>query len=78
MSVKENAAHFFKQLESAQSDQLRQRALRSPRQFITLARKQGYKLGFSNFAEQVANLSEETIAAIFAPGVGTRRHLIRR
>lgn len=78
MLVKENAARLLKQLENAQTEQLRQRALQSPKQFITMARKQGYKLGFSNLAEQVSALSEEALASILMPGVGNRRHLIRR
>lgn len=78
MLAQENAARLWKQLNTAQSAQLRQRALKAPRQFIALAQKQGYKLSLSNFAEQVSALSEEAIAAILTPGVGNRRHLIRR
>ncbi|MCM1982021.1 Nif11-like leader peptide family natural product precursor [Lyngbya confervoides] len=78
MQVKENAARLFRRLEDSQAHQLRQRALESPARFVQLAHNHGYSLHLKNLAEEVAALSTDALAAIFTPGVGPRRHLIRR
>ena len=78
MKSNKNAARFFGQIVSIQSERLRQQALESPQLFIKLAKAQGHHLTIEHLSKQIMSLSEETIAAILAPGIGNRRHLIRR
>ncbi len=78
MTIRDNAARLFHSLENAQDQQLRQRALKNPRTFMRLAAQQGHQINLHNLEAEVARLSTEAIAAIWNPGVGPRRHLIRR
>lgn len=74
----DNAARLFHSLRSDQDQQLRQQALENPEGFVQMAEQQGYHLQVNQLAAQVAQLSEEELAAIWNPGIGPRRHLIRR
>jgi hypothetical protein len=73
-----NAARLLKIIETHQASQLRQQALNNPDKFIEMAGQQGYNFDGQNLAEEVEKLNEETIASIWNPGIGPRRHLIRR
>jgi hypothetical protein len=74
----ENAARLIKSVHEAQDRQLRLQALQEPHRFINLAEKQGYHFHLRNLTDDVAQLSEEAIASIWNPGIGPRRHLVRR
>jgi hypothetical protein len=78
MSTHINAARLHKAIYAAQDRQLRLQALQEPTTFIQLAEQRGYHFGIKNLEEEVANLSAEAIAAIWNPGIGPRRHLVRR
>jgi Nif11 domain len=78
MKTQSNAARFFSALEREQDLQLRQQALSDPQRFAELAQQHGYCLSLHQIAEEVDNLSSDVIAAIWNPGIGPRRHLIRR
>ncbi len=78
MSTQENAARLLKTIHEAQDRQMRLQALDEPKTFINLAEQQGYHFNLNNLAEDVAKLSEEAIASIWNPGIGPRRHLVRR
>jgi hypothetical protein len=73
-----NAARLLKIIETHQASQLRQEVLNHPDKFIEMAEQQGYQFAGENLAEEVEKLNEETIASIWNPGIGPRRHLIRR
>jgi hypothetical protein len=73
-----NAARFHKEIYAEQDRQLRLQAIQDPQRFIRLAEQQGYKINSNNFASEIAGLSAATIAAIWNPGIGDRRHLVRR
>jgi hypothetical protein len=78
MATQTNAARLHKEINAQQDRQLRQQALQDPQVFVSLAERQGYRLNANNLAEEVAKLSAPTIAAIWNPGIGDRRHLLRR
>jgi hypothetical protein len=78
MTSQQNAAHFFTTVEREHDRQLRQQALDEPQRFIELAKQQGYQLSLHQLADEIARLSPEAVAAIWNPGIGSRRHLIRR
>lgn len=78
MEAQCNAARLLKIIETHQDHQLRQKALQEPDKFIAMAEQQGYHLDRSHLAEEVEKLTQETVAAIWNPGIGPRRHLIRR
>ncbi|MGB8702552.1 MAG: Nif11-like leader peptide family natural product precursor [Thermosynechococcaceae cyanobacterium] len=78
MTIRENAARLIKTIEAEQDQQLRQQALNDPNQFVRLAEQQGYRFSPRNLAEEITQLSAEAIAAIWNPGIGPRRHLVRR
>jgi hypothetical protein len=78
MNTQANAARYFSVLEREQDHQLRQQALNDPQGFVELARQQGHEFSLHQIADEIAKLSSEKIAAIWNPGIGSRRHLIRR
>jgi hypothetical protein len=78
MSTQTNAARFIKDICAAEDRQLRQQSLQDPQVFIRQAAQQGYHFDLGNLDAQVATLSEEQLAAIWNPGIGPRRHLLRR
>jgi hypothetical protein len=78
MNIQGNAAHFFSHVEREEDRQLRQKALDNPIYFISLAKQQGYQLSLDHIEDEIAQLSTEKIASIWNPGIGARRHLIRR
>jgi hypothetical protein len=77
-TTQENAARLIKSIHEAQDRQLRLQALQEPQRFVNLAEKQGYHFNLNNLNEDVDKLSEEAIASIWNPGIGPRRHLVRR
>jgi hypothetical protein len=78
MKIQGNAAHFFSDIERDEDRQLRKRALENPIFFISLAKRQGYQLSLDRIEDEIAQLSPEKMASIWNPGIGARRHLIRR
>jgi hypothetical protein len=78
MTTQVNAARLHKDINAEQDRQLRLQALQDPQTFMSLAEQQGYRLNSNNLAEEVAKLSSPMIAAIWNPGIGDRRHLVRR
>jgi hypothetical protein len=78
MSTQENAARLLKTIHAEQDRQLRLQALNEPSTFINLAEKQGYCFHLKNLSEEMDQLSEEAMASIWNPGIGPRRHLVRR
>lgn len=78
MKNRGNAAHLFSTLQQDQDRQLRQQALDDPERFIDLAKQQGYQLSIHQIEDQIVALTAEAVAAIWNPGIGARRHLIRR
>jgi hypothetical protein len=78
MKIQGNAAQFFSTVEREEDRQLRQRALENPIFFISLAKQQGYQLSLERIKDEINQLSSEKIASIWNPGIGARRHLIRR
>jgi hypothetical protein len=78
MATQVNAARLHKDMYVEQDRQLRLQAIQDPQRFIRLAQQQGYKLNSNKLASEIAALSASTIAAIWNPGIGDRRHLVRR
>ncbi len=78
MAIQVNAARLHKDIHAAQDRELRLQAIQDPKTFMSLAQQQGYSLSLSNLAEELSKLSETAIAAIWNPGIGDRRHLVRR
>jgi hypothetical protein len=74
----DNAAKLFKKLQAEQDLQLRTKALENPTTFVRLAEEQGYRINPKSLTEDLKTLTDEAIAAIWNPGIGPRRHLIRR
>ena len=73
-----NAARIYKDVQKAQANQERQRALNDPATFIELAAARGYKFTRDKLATQLTQLSDEEVASIFNPGIPPRRHLFPR
>jgi hypothetical protein len=73
-----NAACLLKVIEKHQDAQLRQQAMNEPDQFIKMAEQRGYNFNRQNLEAEVEKLTQEEIAGIWNPGIGPRRHLIRR
>ena len=78
MAIQINAARIHKDINVAQDQQLRLRSIEAPLEFIKLAQNQGYVLNPDDLEAEIANLSDKEIAAIWNPGIGDRRHLVRR
>jgi hypothetical protein len=78
MAIQENAARLHKNINAEQDRQLRLQAIQDPRGFMRLAEQQGYHLNLNKLTEEISNLSAKEIAAIWNPGIGDRRHLLRR
>ena len=78
MAIQINAARLHKDIHAAQDRELRLQAIQDPKMFMNLAAQQGYSLSPNNFIEELSKLSETVIAAIWNPGIGDRRHLVRR
>lgn len=78
MTTHVNAASLRKDIHVAQDRELRLQAIQDPKTFMSLAQQQGYSLSPNNFVEDLSKLSETEIAAIWNPGIGDRRHLVRR
>ena len=78
MAIQINAARIHKDINVAQDQQLRLRSTEAPLEFIKLAQNQGYVLNPDDLEAEIANLSDKEIAAIWNPGIGDRRHLVRR
>ncbi len=78
MEIQVNAARLHKGINAEQDRQLRLQAIQDPQRFILLAQQQGYNLNSNNLTAEIAALSASTIAAIWNPGIGDRRHLVRR
>lgn len=78
MKSQGNAAQFFSTVEREEDRQLRHKALENPIFFISIAKQQGYQLSLERIEEEITQLSPEKIASIWNPGIGARRHLIRR
>ena len=74
----QNAARFFKGDQQAQANQERLKATQDPETFILLAAAQGYAFTVEDLPTHLSQLSDEEVAAIFNPGIGTRRHLFPR
>ena len=73
--VKQNAAHFYKNVEQAYAQKERQKALSDPEAFIRLASARGYAFTVKDLETQLSQLSDEDVASIFNPGIPPRRHL---
>jgi hypothetical protein len=78
MTIQGNAAHFFSDVEREEDRKLRHKALENPIFFISLAKQQGYQLSLDRIEDEITQLSPEKMASIWNPGIGARRHLIRR
>jgi hypothetical protein len=78
MAVQTNAARLHKDIYAEQDRQLRLQAIQEPQRFMQLAQQQGYKINSHKLTEEIASLSDVSIAAIWNPGIGDRRHLVRR
>jgi Nif11 domain len=78
MFSQNNAAQFFNSLRSDLDRQLRLRSLKNPGEFMRMAEKRGYRFQGHQLNDDIARLSEDELAAIWNPGIGPRRHLIRR
>ncbi|MBE9167132.1 Nif11-like leader peptide family RiPP precursor [Pleurocapsales cyanobacterium LEGE 06147] len=76
--TEKNAARIYKQVEQAQAQQQRQKALSNPEAFIILAAARGYTFTVKDLEAQLSQLSDEEVAGIFNPGIGPRRHLFPR
>lgn len=76
--MEKNAARIYKQVEQAQAQQERKKALSNPEAFILLAAARGYALTTKDLETQISQLSDEDVAGIFNPGIGIRRHLFPR
>jgi predicted ribosomally synthesized peptide with nif11-like leader len=76
--TEKNAARIHKQVEQAQAQQQRQKALSHPEAFIKLATARGYTFTVKDLETQLSQLSDEEVAGIFNPGIGLRRHLFAR
>ena len=71
----QNAAKIYKKVEQAQAQQEREKAKKDPEAFILLAKARGYAFKVEDLETQLSKLSDEEVAGIFNPGIGTRRHL---
>ena len=72
----QNAAKIYKKVEQAQAQQEREKAKNDPEAFILLAKARGYAFNVEDLETQLSKLSDEEVAGIFNPGIGTRRHLL--
>jgi predicted ribosomally synthesized peptide with nif11-like leader len=73
--TQKNAARIYKDVQQAEAEQLRQKALSEPENFIKLAAARGYNFSLENLETQLSQLSDEELAGIFNPGIPPRRHL---
>lgn len=73
-----NAAQIYRKVEQAHAEQERQKAKSDPEAFITLAKARGYTFSVEDLETQLSQLSDEDVADIFNPSIGTRRHLFPR
>ncbi len=73
--TQKNAARIYKEVQQAEAEQQRQKALSEPENFIKLAAAQGYNFSLENLETQLSQLSDEQVAGIFNPGIPPRRHL---
>jgi hypothetical protein len=78
MEIHVNAARFFSDAQKEEDRQLRQKALENPIFFISLAKQQGYQLSLDRIEDEITQFSPEKMASIWNPGIGARRHLVRR
>ncbi|MGF1482289.1 MAG: Nif11 family protein [Cyanophyceae cyanobacterium] len=76
--TQKNAAQMYKQVEQAHAQLERQKAKSDPKAFILLAKARGYHFSVEDLETQLSQLSDEEVAGIFNPGIGTRRHLFPR
>ena len=74
----DNAARFFKAAQTDEALQVKLKATTDPETFIKIAEEKGYHFTVEELQAQIEKLSPEAIAAVVNPGVGTRRHLLRR
>jgi predicted ribosomally synthesized peptide with nif11-like leader len=73
--TQKNAARIYKDVQQAEAERQRQKALSEPENFIKLAAAQGYNFSLENLETQLSQLSDEEVAGIFNPGIPPRRHL---
>ena len=76
--IKQNAARIYKNLQEANAEQQRQKALNDPKAFIRLAEARGYNFTVKDLESQLSKLSDEEVAGIFNPGIPPRRHIFPR
>ncbi len=72
------AAEFFKAVQKDQALKSRLQATSDPQAFIRIAADRGYTFNENDLETAIDQLSESELAAIFNPGVGSRRRLVPR
>ncbi|NEP16499.1 MAG: Nif11-like leader peptide family natural product precursor [Leptolyngbya sp. SIO4C1] len=73
-----NAARMYREVQQAQAREERRKALSNPEAFVKMAAARGYTFTVENLESQLAQLSDEAVAAIFNPGIPPRHHLFPR
>jgi predicted ribosomally synthesized peptide with nif11-like leader len=73
--TQQNAAQLLKAVKEDQALQARLKATDNPETFIEIARESGYDFTIEELEDEISQLSDEEMAAIFNPGWGTRRHI---
>lgn len=78
MQQPKHAAELHKAVKQDQIQQLKQKALDNPEQFVQMATDRGYQLEPDNLESQIDQMSETELTALINPGVGSRQRIIPR
>lgn len=73
--TQKHATQLLKAVKEDQALQARLKATDNPEVFIKIAKESGYDFTFEELENEINELSDEDIAAIFNPGWGIRRHI---
>jgi hypothetical protein len=73
-----HAAELFKAVTKDQTRQYKLEVMNNPKIFIQVASARGYKISEDTLEHTLNRLSEDELASILNPGVGSRKRLIPR
>lgn len=76
--AQENAARLFKAVKQDQVLKAKLKATDDPETFVKIARDGGYNLTVEELETEIHKMSEEELASVVNPGMGSRMHLIPR
>lgn len=76
--TQECAARFFKAIQKDDALKAKLRATDDPETFVNIAAERGYNFTVEQLHAQIEQMSPEEVASVINPGVGPRRHIVRR